>query len=48
MADVAKLLAQSIGADKVRSGDDIGEDYPHDESPTVEWAKPAVLGRVSL
>jgi len=45
MTDIAQRLAEAIGADKVLSGDAIGDDYTHDECLTVAAVRPAALVR---
>jgi glycolate oxidase len=43
MADLKERLADAIGSGKVRTGEEAGDDYSHDESLTVEPVVPAVV-----
>lgn len=43
MADTAQLFADAVGTDRVLSGEDINEDYTHDEALTTEPVRPAAV-----
>ena len=43
MAELAELLATAVRADQIRTGDDISDDYGHDECLTVDWQRPAAV-----
>jgi glycolate oxidase len=45
MADLASLLEDLVGAANVAAGDEISEDYAHDEALSVEPQRPAVVVR---
>ncbi len=43
MTDVQRLLAASLPEGRVLMGDDIGEDYTHDEALTISACRPAAV-----
>jgi glycolate oxidase len=45
MADLHALLAEQLGADRVASGDDVSDDYSHDEALTATPVRPEVVVR---
>ena len=45
MADLASLLEELVGAAFVAAGDEISDDYAHDETLSVEPQRPAVVAR---
>jgi glycolate oxidase len=45
MADLASLLEEIVGAPNVSVGDEVGDDYAHDETLSVEPQQPAFVVR---
>jgi glycolate oxidase len=43
MADLAAALAEAVGPDHVTTGDEVGDDYGHDEALTVRPRRPAAV-----
>jgi glycolate oxidase len=42
---VGERLAAMLGTDRVLTGDDVNEDYSHDEALSAEWCRPDVVVR---
>jgi glycolate oxidase len=43
MADLAAALAEAVGPDHITTGDEVGDDYGHDEALTVRPRRPVAI-----